>query len=147
MTKIENNGIAIEPYSFQLGVIAAFAEMVGGGVKQLALSHPLIPMEADHILQTAEDIVSRNGAQLYREVELIITDLFPAEVAIGKHVLLIHTGASLEQYLALKAQKEALLQNGTYGGDKRREIAIAFGKLLSYPNERIHQLLSQNTHE
>lgn len=132
---------SIDWYSFNLGVIAAFAEMVGVGAKQLALSHPLTPAEADVLWAEAVVIAHRNGAQLFRENDLIVTDLFPAEVAVGKHVLLMYSGSTLDSYLALKRAKAEMVANGLYDGEARRAIAISFGRLLSYPNNKIAERL------
>ncbi|MBU6362392.1 MAG: hypothetical protein WCL57_01920 [Chloroflexota bacterium] len=127
----------IDWYSFNLGVIAAFAEMVGVGAKQLALSHPLMSAEADALWGEAVVIATRNGAKLFRENDLIVTDLFPAEVAAGKHVLLIYAGSTLDSYLALKKAKTAMVADGIYEGQPRRALAVAFGRLLSYPDDKI----------
>lgn len=127
----------IDWYSFNLGVIAAFAEMVGAGAKQLALSHPLTPVEADALWDEAVIVAKRNGAQLFRENDLIVTDLFPAEVAAGKHVLMMYSGATLDSYLALKQAKAEMMADGVYVGEMRRALAMAFGRLLSYPDDKI----------
>ncbi|MCW1970711.1 MAG: hypothetical protein KIH69_021585 [Anaerolineae bacterium] len=132
---------AIDDYSFNLGVIAAFAEMVGVGAKKLALSHPLSPAEADALWAEAVAIAQRNGAQLFREPDLIVTDLFPAEVALGKHVLLIYTDDTLATYIALKQHKADLVASGAYHGAARREVAMRFGRLLSYPEAKIEARL------
>ena len=73
---------------------------------------------------------------LYRETDLIVTDLFPADVAKGKHVLLIYKGTTLDEYLALKKRKSELVDSGSYAGEARKDIARQFGKLLSYPDSR-----------
>lgn len=82
---------------------------------------------------------------LYRESSLLVTDLFPADVAKGKDVLLIYQGGTLDEYLALKAEAAALEQAGEYTGKAREAIARRFGRMLSYPAWRINELLAQNT--
>ena len=111
--------------------------MVGVGAKHLALSHPLMSAEADALWGEAVVIATRNGAKLFRENDLIVTDLFPAEVAAGKHVLLIYAGSTLDSYLALKKAKTAMVADGIYEGQPRRALAVAFGRLLSYPDDKI----------
>jgi catechol 2,3-dioxygenase-like lactoylglutathione lyase family enzyme len=97
------------------------------------------------MLPEAEKVAARNNVKLYRESSLLVTDLFPADVAHGKDVLLIYQGATLDQYLALKADAEALDKSGQYTGQAREAIARRFGRLLSYPTWRINQLLAQNS--
>ena len=103
------------------------------GVKTLALSAAVTPEEMDVLVDDAEQITLEEGVLLYRETDLIVTDLFPADVAKGKHVLLIYKGTTLNEYLALKKRKSDLVESGSYAGEARRDIARQFGKLLSYP--------------
>lgn len=137
--------LKIDKPSMHLGEIAAFAELVGIGTKRLAFSDVLSPEEAAQILPEAERIAHSNGVQIYREPDLIVTDLFPADIAKGKVVLLIYKGSTLEEYLALKRDKEALVRSGAYTGKAREQIAWRLGKLLSYPDAGIAGLLKKNT--
>ncbi len=132
----------IDRRSYVLGAIGAFAEMVGGGVKRLALSDVLTPAEADGLEAEAGRIAERNHARIFRDPDLIVTDLFPADVATGRHVLVIYAGTALDEYQALKRDRAALVAAGTYEGAARREIARRFGKLLSYPDAKIDALLA-----
>jgi hypothetical protein len=131
----------IDRRSYDLGIIAAFSEVVGAGVKKLALSDVLTPEAADALIDDARQIAARNGVELYREPSLIVTDLFPADVAAGKHVLLIYKGTTLGEYLGLKADKASLEKAGKYTPAAHLEIARRFGRLLSYPDQKIDQLL------
>ena len=133
----------IDRRSYNLGVIAAFAEMVGAGVKTLALSDVLRPQEADALETEAARIAHENGALVHREPDLLVTDLFPADVAAGKHVLLIYKGATLDDYRRLKEEKARLEREGRYDDAARRSVAERFGRLLSYPQSRIDALLAQ----
>lgn len=137
--------LKIDKPSMHLGEIAAFAELVGIGTKRLAFSDVLSPEEAAQILPEAERIAHSNGVQIYREPDLIVTDLFPADIAKGKVVLLIYKGSTLEEYLALKRDKEALVKSGGYADKAREQIAWRLGKLLSYPDAGIAGLLKKNT--
>ena len=74
----------IDQRAFALGSLSAFAEMVRVGVKTLALSAALTPEEMDSLVADAERIAREEGVLLYREPDLIVTDLFPAGVAAGQ---------------------------------------------------------------
>lgn len=132
-------------HTYELGTIGGFAELVNSGVKTLAMSEVLPPAEMDAMLPEAEKVAARNHVRLYRERNLLVTDLFPADVAKGRDVLLIYQGATLDEYLALKAEVEALEKAGQYTGKAREAIARRFGRMLSYPAWRINQLLAQNS--
>jgi hypothetical protein len=132
---------AIDKRSYNLGAIGAFAEMVAADVKKLGLSAPLSPKEMDALIDDAERIAEKNGALIYREEDFLVTDLFPEEITKGKHVLLIYTGSTKDDYIALKAEKRKLVETGTYSGPARESIARNMGKLLSYSDKKIDSLL------
>lgn len=133
------------PHAYELGTIGGFGELVNSGVKTLALSEVLAPAEMDAMLPEAQKVAERNHVKLYRESSLLVTDLFPADVAAGKDVLLIYQGSTLDEYLALKAEVQALDKAGAYTGKVREDIARRFGRMLSYPTWRINQLLAEQT--
>ncbi len=135
----------IDKRSYNLGIMGGFAEVVRLGVKKLALSEVMAPEEMDGIMDDAMVIAKRNKVRMWRETDFLVTDLYPADVAAGKHVLLIYTGNTLDQYLALKADKAKLVAAGKYEGDAREEIARRFGRLLSYPESVIDELLERQT--
>lgn len=140
----EEPELVIDQRSYQLGVIGAFAEVVGLGVKRLALSSPMSPAEMDALIDEAVEIIERNDAKAYRETDFLVTDLFPAELTEGKHVILIYNDPVLDEYLALKERKQELVDEGRYEGEARKEIAREMGRLLSYPEERIETMLSES---
>jgi len=145
--KKENNSFAkanIDSRSYNLGVIGAFAEVVDIGIKKLALSAPLKPDEMNVLIDEAQIIATKNNVEIYREVDFLVTDLFPAEITNGKHVLFIYKGLIKQDYLNLKAKKKQLVESNKYKGEARTEIARSFGKLLSYPDKRINELLKIN---
>lgn len=135
----------IDERSYQLGIMGGFSEVVRLGVKTLALSEVMTPEEMDNVLEDAAVIAERNKVEMWRETDFLVTDLYPADVAEGKHVLLIYTGDTLDRYLQIKADKAALVETGQYEGDARKEIARRFGRLLSYPESVIDDLLGQDT--
>lgn len=137
------NGPHIDHRSYQLGIMGGFAEVVKLGVKKLALSEVMSPAEMDDIMADALIVAKRNGVEMWRETDFLVTDLYPADVAEGKHVLLIYTGDTRDQYLAIKSDKEMLIASGRYEGAAREEIARRFGRLLSYPEAVIDDLLER----
>ena len=135
----------IDERSYNLGIMGGFAEVVRLGVKKLALSEAMTPEEMDDVMDDAMVIAKRNKVKMWRETDFLVTDLYPADVAEGKHVLLIYTGDTLDQYLALKADKAKLVAAGEYKGEAREEIARRFGRLLSYPESVIDDLLERQS--
>jgi hypothetical protein len=136
----------IDQRSFRLGSVSTFSELVGVGVKKLALSSALLPAEMDDMENDITRIAEGWGVETYREADLIVTDLFPADVAKGKHVILIYKGSTLDEYMALKKHKDELVKSGKYKGEARKNVAIQFGQLLSYPLANIEEKISKNPH-
>ena len=126
-----------------LGILGGFAEVVRLGVKELALSEVMSPEETDDFMADAQVVADRNDVMLYRENDLLVSDLYPADVATGKHVLLIYQGATLDKYLAIKQDKQKLIDAGRYEGAAREDIARRFGRLLSYPEPVITDLINK----
>jgi len=135
----------IDRRSYVLGGIGTFAEVVDIGIKKLALSAAITPGEMDALIDDAMRIAKENNAEVYREEDFLVTDLFPEEITGGKHVLLIYKGTTKDEYMNLKEKKKQLVQLGQYKGAAREEIARSMGKLLSYPDEKINELLSENS--
>ncbi|MFC2097014.1 VOC family protein [Bacteroidota bacterium] len=135
----------VDQYSYNLGVVGGFCELIDAGVKQLALSAPLSPKEMDDFIIDAEKIASKHYVSIYRETDLIVTDLFPKDIALNKDVLLLFTGTTMEEYLSLKTDIKKLEDSGKYSGKARMEIAKRFGRMLSYSPRKINLLLAQNT--
>ena len=127
--------------SYRLGATASWSEAISVGVKELALSSPATPDEMDALIGEAERIAARFGISVYRETDLLVTDLFPDDVAKDKHVLLLYRQPTLDKYLALKQKKAALIEAGEYKGKAREDIARDFGRLLSYPDSVIDEKL------
>ena len=134
-----------ELFAYQLGTLDGFCELVNAGVKQLALSSTMTPAEMDKFYPLAKEVAQKHGVELYREADLIVTDLFPADVAANKEVLLVYQGATKDQYLQLKADREALEKAGKYQDRARQAIARRFGRMLSYTPQGINRLLAKQT--
>ena len=137
----------IDQRSYNLGILGGFSEVVRLGVKKLALSEVMSPADMDAMMDDAMVIAKRNEVQMWRETDLIVTDLYPADVAAGKHVLLIYVGDTLDEYLALKEDRAALVAAGNYSGAAREDIARRFGQLLSYPENIITDLIKKQTNQ
>jgi hypothetical protein len=136
---------SIDQRSYNLGIMGGFAEVVRLGVKKLALSEVMEPEVMDGVMEDAAIIAKRNEVLIWRETDFLVTDLYPADVAEGKHVLLIYTGETLDEYLAIKADKAALVASNLYEGQAREDIARRFGRLLSYPEAVIDDLIAKQT--
>ena len=135
----------IDAFSYKLGAADCFCEMVRAGVKRLALAHPCnTKEERDQYLPYFEKLCGEYGVKLYVEDVPLLTDLLPLSMNRGKfNAIFYQEEAVLQEYLGLKAEKEQALKEGTYG-QKRRDIAWRYGKLLSYTDEGIRRLLEQN---
>lgn len=133
-----------ERRAFRLGSLQTWSESVSVGIKELALGSPLTTEETDAMLEEATAIADRYGVSLFRETDLLVSDLFPADIAKGKEVLLIFRLPTLDKYLAIKDRKARLVESGKYEGVARENIARDFGRLLSYPETVIDEKLRKN---
>ena len=135
----------IDAFSYKLGAADCFCEMVRAGVKRLALAHPCDTREErDSFHEEFEKLCQEYHVKQYDEDEGFITDLFPVSMNKNRfNVIFYQDDQVLQEYLGLKAEKEQALKEGTYG-QKRRDIAWRYGKLLSYTDEGIRRLLEQN---
>ena len=134
----------IDRPSYELGIIAAFAEVVALGVKDLALSSPLEPEVYEEIRQRADAIIQHNGIKWYPEKDFLQTDLFPQEMTWNKYVLFLYKDDQvLEAYLDLKRRKKQLEGADAYEGEARTDLAHSLGELLDYPEDTIKRMLSR----
>jgi len=130
--------------SFELGTIFSFCEMVKAGAKKLALGPPVKPADYEKIREGSEQIVKKFGVKTFLEKDFLMTDLFPGEAANGEWVPFYYADNDVyEKYVALKKRKQQLVKAGTYQGPARKEIAREFGRLLSYPEWKIDELLGE----
>ena len=83
--QIEN----FDQLSYWAGVTSAFAEIVAAGVKPLALSHPYTSEQAEQMLAASQAIAAGYNVSIHVERDLLVTPLFPANVAVDKVVFLI----------------------------------------------------------
>ena len=131
----------LDRQSWHIGAVTAMSEMVDYGVKGIALSATLPPDEMDEFVGYAEEAAASYNVPVFRESDFLVTDLFSAELTDGRDVLLICHDSTHQQYLALKAEKQRLLDAGEYEGEARTEIAREFGRLLSYTEAAIEREL------
>lgn len=119
--------------SYYAGMTYAFVEIVAAGVKRLALSPPYSAEDLAVMLEPTRLLVEQFGITMYVEHDLIVTSLFPADVAQDKSVILLaQTQDVVDDYLALKARGASL-----------DELAWSFGRMLSYTDERIAGMLEE----
>lgn len=137
----------IDRYSYELGVMDCFCEMVAAGLKTLAMSHPCdTKEERDSYEEDVRRICDSYGIQYYPEDEAFLTDLFPEELNKDKfNYLFFRDPETLGRYMALKREKVHMIKEGIYQGENRRHIAAQFGRLLSYPEERICRYIEKTT--
>ena len=127
----------------QVGEIKAWCEAAGSEAKDMSLSNPFNPEDYDFLLPEAEKLAKRNGVQLHLEKSLLQSDLFKGLDMKGQWVFIIYKKPQiLEGYLALKAEKTNLVENGTYVGAARTEIARKMGQLLGYSKATIERRLA-----
>ena len=127
---------------FKLGVhvgeIKAWCEAAKNDAKKMSLSSPFKPEELDEIKPYMVEYAEKNDVKYYLEKELIQTDLFGDMDLSGIWVFIIYKHLEiLEEYIDLKQEKARLLKQEMYVGEKRREIALRFGRLLGYSEESI----------
>ena len=136
----------IDNYSYHLGAADCFCEMVAAGVKRIALSHPCDSREErDTFLPAFEKLARRYHVQFHVEDEPLLTDLFPVSMNRGRYNVIFYVSAEdIQAYLQLKRDKQQLVDEGRYEGEARRDIAVRYGKLLSYSDGGIERLLRQN---
>lgn len=143
---IQNTGEGIDPFSFQLGMINCFVEMVACGVKQLAISPPLSPPQYEVLSPYSEQIVKGFGIASYLEKSLMVTMLQSPEFTRNKCSILYYKNkTTLTAYLELKERQTRLTASDGYDASAQKEISVAFMELLSYPCEVIASKL-EGTH-
>lgn len=136
----------LDPYSYACGAMDCFNEMVHAGVKALALSHPMDTREErDALIPFAHDICKKYHTKLYPEDDPLLTDLFPVGLNQGKYNILFYAHDHIiEEYIRLKERKAALIADRAYFGGNRTQLALSYGRLLSYSDEMVRQMIEAN---
>jgi hypothetical protein len=123
--------------SYNLGVVAAFAEVVVAGCKRLAFSAPLSPEQYARLKEPIELIAEENGVEVHADDDFLVTRLFNPVYTEGKIVVhIVKDPAVFEEYLRLKELKRRSLQS-----DVEEDVARGLGRLLSYDEGTIEELL------
>ena len=121
-----------------IGEIKAWCEAAKNDAKKMSLSAPFKPEEYDDIKPYMAEYADKNSVKYYLEKDLIQTDLFGDMDLSGIWVFIIYKHPEIiEEYLNIKQEKAILLKQDEYCGEKRRDIAIRFGRLLDYSDESI----------
>ncbi|MGD0803153.1 MAG: hypothetical protein ABSA11_03670 [Candidatus Bathyarchaeia archaeon] len=127
--------------SYHLGMIYAFAEIVGSGVKPLALSPPLTREEYDRLKAPIRLVADKYGLHILVDEDFLITKLFNPAFTDGKVVVhLAKDTSTLDRYKALKELKARKSREGKLA-EVEEEIAVGLGLLLGYDHETIVDLL------
>ena len=133
----------IDRFSFQLGMINCFVEMVSCEVKSLALSPPLLPSDYAKLAPYSEKVVAGFGIKYYLEKSLIITDLQSEDFTSGKWSIIYYKDEEvLKKYFSLKDTKKHMEDQGDYNPEARKKVSREFMKLLSYPENIIKEKIA-----
>ena len=131
-------------HSYHAGINMAFSEVVGAGCKQLALSSPYSHECVQEMLGATIHAAEEYNTLLFVEPDLLVTKLFPRDIARDKTVILIaHDQSVLDEYHALKALKVESDEKGN-PDEFEDEIARRFGVLLSYDEATFERLLASH---
>ena len=134
----------LDQRSYQLGMIYAFAEIVGSGCKRLALSPTLTVEQFDAIWDDVEFIAEEYGLILGIDDDFLVTRLFNPEYTRGKRVINIAAKQeTLDEYRRLKELKRRSLEEGALTEEMELQLAWGLGRLLSYSDEAIRGLLDK----
>lgn len=132
-------------YSREAGQVSVFSELVAAGVKPLALSAPMSSEEMNQFEPIARQEAAQYGVSVFRENELIRTDLFADSIVTDQEVLLICDTLTKQAYDQLKADLFRLESSGLYTDSMRVDVARRFGRLLGYTPQGINKLLARQT--
>lgn len=135
----------VDRYSYYLGITTAFVEMVAMGCKRMALSPPYTDIELTALSVPTQQIVDEYRLAILVEPHLLITPLFPTDAAAERTVIIIaRDQATIAEYQALVRQRAAAVAEQRLA-DRAEDLAWQFGRLLSYSDAAIQQLLTNHT--
>jgi hypothetical protein len=127
--------------SYHLGMIYAFSEVVGSGVKPLALSPPFKPEEHRRLAKPIEEIAGEYGVHTLVDEDFLTTRLFNPAFTEGKVVVHLAKDQSiLDRYKRLKALKAEKIREGKLR-EAEDKIARELGRILGYDEATIEGLL------
>lgn len=134
-----------DDFTHELGMFTAYCEAIAAGAKPLSLSEPLTTDRMDVFLRQAQAIADQYEVSIFRESELLQTELFPASVSEGKEVLILYRGLTLNAYQRLKSDQQTWQQEGAYNAQRKEEVARRMGRLLGYSPQGINRLLANQS--
>lgn len=131
----------VDERSFYLGMCCAFIEVVGMGAKRLALSPPMTSADLDAIEQKVDSFAAEFGVLTRVETEPLVTKLFNPGFTEAKLVILfaLREDAFVEYDTLKEERKRSIAAGGPT--ELEDEIARRFGRLLSYSEPAIEDLL------
>jgi hypothetical protein len=133
--------VEVDRMSYCLGMNFAFSEVVGSGVKPLALSPPLERHEAQVLLAASRGIADEFGILLEVEEDCLTTRLFDPAFTAGKTTFLMAADQGiLDAYTELKSEAGSARAQGTTQTEEE-DIARRFGRLLGYSDAAVESLL------
>ena len=132
-------------HSYYAGATFAASEFVSAGCKKLALSAAYTEEELAVMMEPTKLATTKYNLPFYVEKDFLTTPLFSTDLTKNKTVIFIAQNQKvLDDYFALKKLKQQAIDEGRLE-EVEIEIAWKFGKLLSYSDEYISQLISEHT--
>lgn len=129
--------------SYHLGMIYAFAEVVGSGIKPLALSPPMTQEEHDRLREPIRAIAQEYRVNTLVDEDFLTTKLFNPAFTEAKIVVHFAKDASiLDKYRRLKEFKARKVKEGKLR-ESEDKIARELGAILGYNKETIEELLKK----
>jgi hypothetical protein len=138
----------LDMFSYKVGMINCFVEMVACGVKKIGISSPLTPDEFESIKAASDKIVEAFGVKSYVEKDMLVTALASEDFTKDKWSIMYYKEDEvIDAFLALKKKKANLEKEGKYDKSAYEDISRDFMRLLSYPDDVIEEKISQSEHE
>lgn len=125
---------AFDLLSFQLGMAAAFCEMVQQGVKKLALSPPIDQKDLPQLEKALYEVAGHYGVSVWIDSAFLPSQLAREEDLEGKAVALLYRDEQmLTAYRQLKEQRQQLKDQGLSPAECDGAITPLLRNLLGYP--------------
>lgn len=120
--------------SFQLGMAAAFCEMVQQGVKKLALSPPIDQKALPQLEKALYEVAGHYGVSVWIDPAFLPSQLAREEDLKDKAVALLYRDEQLlTVYRQLKERRQKLKNQGLSPTECDEAITPALRDLLGYP--------------
>lgn len=130
---------------FHVGAYYGLSQPVATDLKKISLSGPTEHETAEIYEEVFKTVIERRGLKQYLETDFLVTPLFPESYTRNKSVFLVYKyDTVLEDYLALKQQRQRLIDAGNYDAAAKRDVARKFGTFFSYSAEQIEENIAKN---